>query len=79
MQNGENSEGVTKGTVDDVPELKAPLRAAEEGDALRERGLRLCQQDGALKFLVAGGEQTEPGELVIENEYLDKKDEVFSM
>jgi len=24
-------------------------------------------------------EQTEPGELVIENEFLDKQDEVFSM
>lgn len=34
VQNGEDCEGVTKGAVNDVPELKNPLGAAEKGDAL---------------------------------------------
>jgi hypothetical protein len=34
VQNGENSKGVTKGTVNNMPELKDALGAAEESDAL---------------------------------------------
>lgn len=34
VQNGKNSEGITKWAVDDVPKLKDALRSAEKGDAL---------------------------------------------
>jgi len=34
VQNGKNSEGITKWAVDDVPKLEDALRSAEKGDAL---------------------------------------------
>src|SRR5580700_1569399 len=61
VQNGKNSEGITKWAVDDVPKLKDALRSAEKGDALGQRGLLLRHANGALEFLVAGGEQAEAG------------------
>lgn len=61
MENGEDSKGVTKGPVNDVPELKDALRSTKKGDALGQGGLLLRQEDGALKLLVAGGEEAEAG------------------
>jgi len=61
MENGEDRKGVTKGPVDDVPELKDALRSAKEGDALGQRGLLLRQANGALESRVAGGEKAEAG------------------
>ncbi len=54
--------GITKRPTDDVPELKHPLRAREEEDALGQGGLFLRDANGTLKLLVARGEQTAEGE-----------------
>jgi len=48
--------------MDDVPELKHPLRAREKEDALREGGLFLRDANGTLELVVARGEQTAEGE-----------------
>ncbi len=48
-----NGKGITKGPVDDVPELKHPLRAREEEDALGQGGLLLRDTNGTLELLVA--------------------------
>src|SRR5882672_7855179 len=61
MENSEDGKGITKGAVHDVPELKDLLRAGEAGNALGARGLFLRDANGALEFLVAGGEQSEAG------------------
>jgi len=39
--------------MDDVPELKHPLRAREEEDALGQGGLLLRDTNGTLELLVA--------------------------
>ena len=59
MQNSEDGEGVTKGTVHDVPELKDSLGAAKKSDALRKRRLFLRDRNGALKLLVARRKKAE--------------------
>jgi len=43
VYDGEDSEGITKGPVNDVPKLKDALRSAEKGDALGQGRLRLRQ------------------------------------
>lgn len=62
VENREDCKSVTKGPVNDVPELKDALRAAQEGNALGERGLLLRQENDSLKFFVAGREQAEARE-----------------
>src|SRR5437763_8995718 len=62
MNNGEDGEGITKRPVDHVPELKDALRAAEEGDALGELGLRFGEVQSALEPMVTRGQQAKERE-----------------
>jgi len=62
VKNCKNDKGIAKRPMNDVPELKHPLRARDEEDALGEGGLFLRDANGTHELLVAHGEQTAEGE-----------------
>ncbi len=55
VKNCKHDKGITKRPMNDAPELKHPLRARQEEDALGQGGVFLCDANGTLELLVARG------------------------